>query len=789
VTTAATDGAATARAPRRRIGTVLVEQGLITADQLDDCLAEQATAPDPSRRPRLGRLVVEKGMATEQQVAGALARALGLPLIDLSAVVIDPDVARRLPRTVSERHGAAVINQVGTAITVAVSDPTNVVAQDDARLYTGATEVTVVVAVDSDIRALLSQIWNRTEDAEEFAADLTSAHQKANIGASDADLAAAEDVGTAPVVRLVEAVLGDAVRQRASDVHIEPQQGDVRIRVRVDGLLRDVMTVPHSAGPAIVSRMKIISGLDIAERRRPQDGRARLDVEGQHIDARVSTLPTMHGEKIVVRLLARDGDLKSLKDVGMEEDQLEELLAALRQPQGLVLITGPTGSGKTSTLYAGIHQIRSPELNIVTLEDPVEISLPGIVQVQINPRAGLTFSGGLRSVLRQDPDVVLVGEIRDGETASLALEASMTGHLVLSTLHTNDAVGAVTRLVELGVEPFLVGSSLALVIAQRLVRRPCDACAVRYEPTPRQRELLGLSEADLEGSQARRGPGCTRCAGTGYLGRIGVYEVLPVTARLRRVLLSDPSEAAVGAAARAAGLRSLRSRAIAKALRGETTFEEVLRATPVESSDDGSKRCPSCSLRQADSWLACPRCGHDSGAHCSACSQPLQDGWRVCPHCRTPAPERSVYAVSAPDAGPAAPALPRVLIVDTDPAVGAHLAGTLAGRVTITSACSGDEALRQLAADAYDAAVLDLALPDLPGLELVRLIRDDPRTATLPLLLFTGDRTPEIEARSAGADDWLAKPAPPQELEHRLLTLVRAAGAHTDVDTAEVDAA
>jgi len=755
---------------RRRIGEVLVEQGVLDEAQLAQCLAAQAQNPDPTKRPRLGRVVVERGLATERQVAQALAGALGLPLVDLARATVAPEVARLLPRSVSERHGVLVVGREGDALTVAVSDPTNVVALDDVRLYTRNAELSVVVAAESELRGLLGALYSRTEDAEEVAAGLDH-----STGPEELDLG--DEVGDAPIVKLVDVLLADAVGQRASDVHIEPQESEVRIRFRVDGLLRDVMTVPKAAGPALISRFKIISGLDIAERRRPQDGRARLQVDGTPLDARISTLPSLHGEKIVIRLLARITDLKSLKDIGMEDEQLEELLIALQQPQGLILITGPTGSGKTSTLYAGIHQIRTPERNIVTLEDPVEIAVPGVVQVQINPKAGLTFAVGLRSVLRQDPDVVLVGEIRDGETAGLALEASMTGHLVLSTLHTNNAVGAVTRLIDLGVEPFLVGGSLALVIGQRLLRKPCDECAVPYAPTPRQLDLLGMTEADVVGSRARRGAGCQRCGGTGYSGRIGVYEVLPVTSALRRVLLTDPSERAIVDAARSSGLIPLRSAAIAKALRGETTFEEVLRVTQADAGEGGS-RCVSCSLGLDNDMVACPRCGTETDAHrCRHCAKPLEDGWRICPWCRAEAPAAAYAAMGHAQAvEPAVPQAPRVLVVDEDRAVADYLAAALFGRVVVDGATTGDEALRKLSLAEYSGVVLDLALPDLPGLELIRLVREDPRTATMPVLLFTAvtDERLEMEARTAGADDFIPKPCNPEDVVHRLLALIGA---------------
>ena len=394
------------------------------------------------------------------------------------------------------------------------------------------------------------------------------------------------------------------------------------------------MTVPKKVAAALGSRIKVMSGLDIAERRKPQDGRARLQVDNLVIDARISTLPTVHGEKVVIRLLSRGDNVPPLGQSGLEVRQLETLLTGLIAPQGLVLITGPTGSGKTNTLYSAIQQIRSAARNIVTLEDPVEISLTGINQVQVNERTGMTFARGLRAVLRQDPDIVLVGEVRDLETADLALQASLTGHLVLTTLHTNDAVSAITRLVDMGSEPFLVASSLTMVVAQRLVRKPCPRCTAPYTPSARTLELLGLAVGDLTGATPMAGTGCPDCGDTGYRGRTAVFEVLPITAAVRRVLLSTPTEQGLRAAARAAGMLPLRAAGLAKAGRGETTYEEVLRVTHVDAGDGRS--CRLCQRSVAEDMVVCPWCATaiDRG-HCSSCSRPLDPEWRVCPWCRT----------------------------------------------------------------------------------------------------------------------------------------------------------
>jgi len=742
---------------------VLVAHGLLTGDQLSELLrGQQASGAGP--RKRLGSLVVDGGLATEMEVAQALAEALALPLVDLGRTMAQPEAVRLLPRPVAERAGMLIVSteRGGARITVATADPTNVVALDDVKLYTGASEVVVLVATASQVRDHLARAWSLSEDSS----DVHTLFEGMDAAEDEVEEVSAQGVEAAPIVRLVDVVLADAVRARASDVHIEPQAGELRIRYRVDGLLRDVMTVPRNASAAMVSRVKIVSGLDIAERRRPQDGRAKLTVDGKVVEARVSTLPTLHGEKVVIRLLPRSDDVPMLGRTGLDPTQLELLTSTLAQAQGLILLTGPTGSGKTNTLYAAIQQISTPDRNIVTLEDPVEVQVAGITQVQVHERSGLTFARGLRSVLRQDPDVVLVGEVRDTETAELALQASLTGHLVLTTLHTNDAVAAVTRLVDMGVEPFLVASSLSLVVAQRLVRTPCAGCAAAYVPSPRTLSLLGLREADLAAATPRRGKGCSECGGTGYRGRTGVFEILPVTAQLRQVLLTTPTEAAVGAAARAHGMLTLRASALAAAHRGQTTYEEVLRATHVDTVS--GPRCPTCARALADGMLCCPYDGTSVGRdRCDGCDAQLDAEWRNCPWCRTP-------VAGPPVAPPAAQRLPRLLVIDDDPGVCAFVEAALTGSAEVVRALSADDGLALAGSGGFDGVLVDNGLPDLSGVELIRLLRADPRTMAVPLLLLTGDSSAQVErdARWAGADDFLAKPVEPLLLEERMMRLL-----------------
>jgi type IV pilus assembly protein PilB len=561
---------------RRRLGEVLVTRGVINEAQLDELLAEQAAhlPSDAGTRLRLGQLVSNRGYGTEEEVAEALGDLLALDVVDLSIEPVDPSVARLIPRAMAERFGLIILARDQSGLRVAASDPTNVLALDDVRIHTHERSLHVVVATPSQIAAQIKRVWSLGDDAADAVQLLSFELDDAPDESNDTD--------QTPTVRLLDALLGDAVRAGASDIHVEPQRDGVRIRYRVDGLLRDMMTVPRSAGPAMTSRLKIISGLDIAERRLPQDGRTRISVDGNTVDARVSTLPAIHGEKVVIRLLTTTEHIPDLHALGLLPQQLDAIRQALEVSQGLILITGPTGSGKTNTLYAAINTVVRPERNVVTLEDPVEIQLAGITQVSVNPRAGMTFARGLRAILRQDPDIVLVGEIRDRETADLALRASLTGHLVLSTVHTNGAVQALTRLVDMEIAPYLVASSLNLVVAQRLVREICRDCSEPYLPDEEILEVLGVDPARLAAATPHRGTGCLHCGMTGFRGRLGVFEVLPITSALRRAFSHEPTEHTL--LTHADGLVTLQAAATPHALAGRTTFEEVLRVTQVDAS-------------------------------------------------------------------------------------------------------------------------------------------------------------------------------------------------------------
>jgi type IV pilus assembly protein PilB len=758
------------RGQRRHLGEVLIEQGVITPDQLDGALKEQRLMASQGRRIRLGRTLVERGHVTDRQIAEALAHAMSLRMVDVSASQVPPSIGRMLPRNLAERHLVVPIALEDDRLVAAFADPTNVIALDDLKLYTGVTDIEVVVAVEGQVRDAIANAWAMSSDSAAMQSMLDEFDDS-----QDDDLVDAS-VDDSPTVKLVDVIVADAVRSRASDIHVEVQAEMVRVRYRVDGLLRDKMTVPRAAAAGIVSRIKVISNLNIAERRVPQDGRARLEVDNAMVDVRVSTLPSLLGEKVVIRLLSQAGSTPAITKLGMDEHQLETVLGHVVAPQGLILITGPTGSGKTGTLYSAINQIKTPDRNIVTLEDPVEMQVTGITQVQVNERTGMTFGRGLRAVLRQDPDVVLVGEVRDAETAKLALEASMTGHMVMTTLHTNSAPAAVTRLVEIGVEPFLVASSLTLVVAQRLLRRVCESCVTSYKPPARVLSTLGLSEEDLENANPRRGAGCQDCGNTGYHGRTGIFEVLPVTASLRAVLMANPTEGAIVDASRRAGMQTLRASAIAKAHAGVTTYEEVLRLTQIDATDE--EHCVACGGAVQDGMLACPWCAATiSKDPCPSCAKQMEAAWRVCPWCRSSLPGRAlippVGVVDETDA-----VLPRLLVIDDDESVLSYIATALEGVVEVQTVTTATDGLELIGSEEFDGVLIDQRLPDLTGVELIRLLRSEAHTAALPVMLFTGEAIDglETDALEMGLEGVLIKPVDPEVLEERVLALVSQSG-------------
>jgi type IV pilus assembly protein PilB len=546
---------------------VLLQEALVSQHDLDRALARQA-----EEGGNLGRALIDLGALDEQTLVATLARRMGMDFVDLSDQLIDPAVASLVPERIARRHWAIPVRIDDDGyLVVAMSDPSNVVALDDVRTV-AQREVRAVVATRGDVEEAIERfLTGEGHDIDRLDVDVDDDDHE--------DLEQIEEVvDEAPVVKFVNQLITRAVQDRASDIHLEPQERATRVRTRVDGVLHEIMTQPRKTHAAIVSRLKIMGELDIAEKRIPQDGRIKGRFGGKHIDLRVSTLPTVHGEKVVMRILDKSSVLMDLGDLGFLTDNFERYQTSFTKPYGMILVTGPTGSGKSTTLYATLNVLNKPAVNIVTTEDPVEYQLPGISQVQINPKANLTFPAALRSILRQDPDIVLVGEMRDRETAAIGMEAALTGHLVLSTLHTNDAPSAVTRLTEMGIDPFLVSASVDCVLAQRLLRQVCPKCREPERPSGEELRTAGFNVEEMESiPTVYRAVGCGHCSKTGYRGRLAVHEVMSVTEEVQRLIVERAPTEDIRKFALAQGMAPLRADGLAKVLHGETTLEEVSR--------------------------------------------------------------------------------------------------------------------------------------------------------------------------------------------------------------------
>ena len=570
-----------------RIGELLTKAKLLTNDQLEKALDEQKQSGG-----RIGEHLIRLGFVTEEDILDCLSQQYGVPSINLQHFEIDESIIRLIPADVARKYQFIPVSKTGATLTVAMSDPTNVFAMDDITFITGY-RVEPVVASEEALREAIDKYYGTTHaielkkvmddlsTVEETALEVLDDDEEEDLDITDDEAAADE----APVVRLVNLILTDALKRGASDIHVEPYEKSYRVRFRIDGVLYEIMNPPMKLKDAICSRLKILARLDIAEKRLPQDGRIKIKMKLsgklKELDYRVSTLPTLHGEKIVMRLLDKDNLMLDMTKLGFEKSSLKNFEHCITQPYGMVLVTGPTGSGKTNTLYSAISRINTPEVNIMTAEDPVEFQLPGINQVQMKESIGLNFAAALRSFLRQDPNIVLVGEIRDFETAEIAIKASLTGHLVLSTLHTNDAPSTINRLMNMGIEPFLVATSVNLIVAQRLIRRICPNCK-EEEDAPLQALLnIGFSEAEAPEIQLYRGRGCDNCNQRGYKGRVGIFEVMTISEDIRELILSGATAIELRRKSLEEGMVGLRQSGLQKIRDGATTIEEVVRESVI----------------------------------------------------------------------------------------------------------------------------------------------------------------------------------------------------------------
>jgi type IV pilus assembly protein PilB len=621
---------------RRLLGAVLAEQGAVSAADLAAALTEQQRSGR-----RLGETLLSLQTVSEEQVARALAEQWGYLYRDLAAQPPLPEAVAMVPAEVAERHRIVPVMLDGKELLIATSDPIQYEAMHDASFASG-TSVRPVICAPGAIRRAIDEHYGRRRPIDALVEESTRQQEEsavqivATAWSDSGPREAIEDVAAqteaAPIVRLVDHLLRTALTLRASDLHLEPGPEGCRLRYRVDGLLRDEQRLPRGVQAPVLSRLKVLARLDIAERRLPQDGSFRIRVDGREIDLRLSVIPLPYGEKIVVRVLDQAAGVVNLEALGCTEERLEQFRAVLRRTRGLVLVTGPTGSGKTTTLYAMVQAVNHAVRNIVTVEDPIEYQIPGVNQVQANAEIGLTFARALRALLRQDPDVILVGEIRDSETAEIACRAALTGHLVLSTLHTNDAPSTITRLLDLGVPRYLVASQLIGVIAQRLVRTICPHCRCEAQPPPELLTALRLSPDAVRMRRTYTGRGCSHCRQQGYWGRTAIYEVLLLTPPLRELIASGASEAALRAGALSAGMVSLGGDGLAKAWEGITTLDEVARVVAADEACE--PLCSVCLTTIHHDFVCCPRCGAELQRQCPSCHRPVQPDWAFCPRCR-----------------------------------------------------------------------------------------------------------------------------------------------------------
>jgi type IV pilus assembly protein PilB len=634
---------------RKKIGECLIQAGLITEEDLQTALAEHKRTGE-----RLGVVLVRMNLATEKQIAKALAFQLGFPYVNLAENPPEPMAVVLIPKEVSLKRVCIAMGLEKNLLTVAMSDPLLFSLVQDLEFQTGyrikqvvATRGEILEAIQigypdkalartnqigSDLQVAVPQAMRGRGAPGVDPPPETSLARRLEDEVFEPVAGLKERSEAAPIIDLVDLVVKSAIKSKASDVHVEPMEKGVLIRHRLDGLLKEVMDLPKWVHEGLIARLKIMSGMDIAEKRLPQDGRLRSSAEdGVFVDFRVSTLRTLFGEKVVMRVLDHRKGVPALEEIGMSASALEEMRQFLKHQHGMILVVGPTGSGKTTTLSSALTAVQSEKTNIITIEDPVEYQIPGVNQTQINEKIKLTFASALRSILRQDPDVILVGEIRDSETAKIAMQAAQTGHLVLSTLHTDDAPSCVTRLADLGAEPYVIASALVGVVAQRLVRRLCGNCRRQFTPLPDTLRSLNIAEADAAAIPFYKAVGCDQCNHTGYRGRIGIYEVMRVTDKLRRVIAARAPEDQIRDAAIAGGMISLGEDGLAKVKSGITTAEELLRV--VTEVREMRTLCPSCGAAVGVDFNACPQCGKRLGGGCPHCGRALQPGWHFCPYC------------------------------------------------------------------------------------------------------------------------------------------------------------
>jgi len=698
---------------RKKLGQILVEAGLISEDQLVSALEKQKKGT----KKHLGKIIVENGWAKNEDICQALSKQLNIPYIKLKDLDIPGEVLETISRKQANRRLILPYEKTGRRLRLAMANPLDYSTIDEVKFRTGL-DVSVAVAAEEDIRETIEEKYGGDFNLDMFATmvpteevEVLAENREDNEYDVDELIRQSE---IAPIVRLTNAILADAIKLSASDIHIEPHEKEVSVRYRIDGMMKNIFKVGLPALAPLVSRIKIIGDMDIAVKRRPQDGRTKLKVGNNQFDMRISTLPTIFGEKVVIRILDQSKAFIDLEELGFKPDDLSLYTSMLNKPQGIVLVTGPTGSGKSTTLYASLNRLKSEVINIVTVEDPVEYQLPGINQVQVNERAGITFASGLRSILRQDPNVVMVGEIRDAETAKIAFQAANTGHLVLTTLHTNDASSAVTRLVDLGVDPYVIASSLLCVLAQRLVRKNCPHCLMSDKADKKLLNRLGFSDTKSSENKIKKGQGCEACQFSGYIGRVGIYEMLRVDDEMRKLIVKGASDTEIAENARERGVDDMFGDCRDKLLKGITSVEELMRVAPPPDTK---------------AFRAIIK---------DAVAEPTVD--------KGVEPPRGQL---------------RILAVDDDPFIRKMLEKVLTeAKYDVVLATDGEEALEKVYRERPDLIISDVVMPKIDGLSLVKKLKGHLQTSIIPVILLTSmdEVENEVEGLEAGADDYIPKP-------------------------------
>jgi len=716
--------------------------------------AVKALRQEPGPDAPLWDILVSRKLATDEQILGAVAARFRLPVAELSKA--DPKLTTTVPEQLARRFNVVPLRQTDSFLEVATSNPFDIDAEKMLAFATGR-EVRMLLGSPSQIKEKLDEIYRETETAvARLLEGISGDFEVEQIKEDEENAASEEQASQRPILRLVDTMIADGVTNRASDIHIEPVEGGVVVRYRIDGVLRQVMKIPRSAGVPLISRIKIMSKLDIADRLRPQDGRARVSVNGEAIDLRISTLPASHGEKVVIRVLNQKATTLALDSLGLSEDEEKGIRALLSNKEGIILVTGPTGSGKTTTLYSALRAVQGTGVNIVTVEDPVEYRLgENVVQVQVNEKAGLTFAAALRSILRQDPDVVLVGEIRDKETAQIALQASLTGHLVLSTLHTNDAPNTVTRLVDMGMESYKIAPALRGIVAQRLMRRLCKKCRVQATEPVSER----LQRFVPPGITLNQAVGCSDCSMTGYRGRFSIVEVLTMNPDLERRIADGASAEKIAEAARKAGMRSLWGSGLRHVLAGESTLEELLRVTDVPREEEAAEPPPASPRGRSGRGATA-----NSAPPSAAAATPISDFSMDMELLDEPA---DVDGIVAGGRGQGA----CVLLVEDEEQLRRVMKDLLQREgYRVAEARDGVQALDEVDRFAPDVIILDLNLPGLDGYGVLAQLRSRPATREIPVMVLTakGDEDNEVRVFELGADDFVTKPFRARALTARL---------------------